>query len=83
MSSLDALFSDIDDFCQKFEPRWHSDLIAGSHKTRRRAKSLCPSEMMTILITFHQHHYRNFKHYYLDHVSVYWSDAFPGLPSYG
>jgi transposase len=83
MNSLDALFVDIDDFCQKFEPRWHSHLIEGCHKTRDRAKSLCLSEIMTILVTFHQHHYRNFKHYYLDHVSVYWADAFPGLPSYG
>jgi hypothetical protein len=83
MNSLDALFSDIDDFCQNFEPRWHSHLIEGGHKTRSRAKSMCLSEIMTILVTFHQHHYRNFKHYYLDHVSVYWSQAFPRLPSYG
>ena len=81
MNSLDALFSDIDDFCQNFEPKWHSHLIEGGHKTRRRAQSLCLSEIMTILVTFHQHHYRNFKHYYLDHVCVYWSDAFPGLPA--
>lgn len=27
MNSLDALFSDIDDFCQNFELRWHSHFI--------------------------------------------------------
>jgi transposase len=37
---------------------------------------------MTILVAFHQNHYRNFKHYYLDHVCVYWRTEFPGLPSY-
>jgi hypothetical protein len=37
---------------------------------------------MTILVGFHQQHYRNFKHYYLDHVCVYWQAAFPGLVSY-
>jgi transposase len=37
---------------------------------------------MTIMIAFHQSHYRNFKHFYLDHVCVYWADAFPKLPSY-
>jgi|GEM_PF-1914404 len=58
MNSLDALFSDIDDFCQNFEPRWYSHLIEGGSKTRRRAKSLCLREIITILITFHQHHYR-------------------------
>ena len=25
---------------------------------------------------------RNFKHYYLDHVSIYWTGEFPRLPSY-
>ena len=81
MNSLDAIFCDIDNFCQKFEPSWHLQLISDGSKTRRRAKSLCLSEIMTILITFHQHHYRNFKHYYIDHVSVYWANAFPQLPA--
>ncbi|AUB34860.1 Mobile element protein [Nostoc flagelliforme CCNUN1] len=39
------------------------------------------SEIMTILIAFHQNHYRNFKHFYLNHVQQQWSCAFPGLPS--
>jgi transposase len=37
---------------------------------------------MTILVAFHQNHYRNFKHYYMDHVQVYWREEFPTLPSY-
>jgi hypothetical protein len=37
---------------------------------------------MTILVTFHQNHARNFKHYYLDHVCVDWLGEFPVLPSY-
>ena len=37
---------------------------------------------MTIAIAFHQNHYRNFKHYYIEHVLVHWRKAFPGLPSY-
>ena len=40
------------------------------------------SEIMTIALAFHQQHYRNFKHYYLQCVRAYWQDAFPGLPSY-
>jgi hypothetical protein len=40
------------------------------------------SEIMTILIAFHQNHYRNFKHFYQDHVCKYWSKEFPRLPSY-
>jgi hypothetical protein len=82
MNSLEELFCDIDNFCQKFEPSLHSHLLSDGSKKRHRAKSLCLSEIMTILITFHQHHYRNFKHYYLDRVKVYWAKAFPQLPSY-
>jgi hypothetical protein len=82
MSSLEALFCHIDDFCQKFAPHWHSQLIGQGVKTRKRARSLCLSEIMTILVTFHQNHYRNFKHYYLDHVCVYLRPSFPGLPGY-
>lgn len=37
---------------------------------------------MTILVAFHQHHYRNFKHFYLQQVCRYWHNAFPGLRSY-
>ena len=37
---------------------------------------------MTILISFHQNHYRNFKHFYQNHVCKYWRKEFPKLPSY-
>jgi len=40
------------------------------------------SEIMTILIAFHQNHYRDFKHFYLNQVQQQWHSAFPGLPSY-
>jgi len=36
-----------------------------------------------IVIAFHQQRYRTFKHYYSEHVCVYWQSAFPGLVSYG
>jgi len=80
--SLEPLFCDIDDFCQEFEPKWSSRLLENGLKTRNRAKGLCLSEIMTILVSFHQNYYRNFKHFYLDYVCIYWRDAFPALPSY-
>nr|WP_242036528.1 IS982 family transposase [Leptolyngbya sp. FACHB-321] len=49
---------------------------------RDREGRLCLSEIMTILIGFHKQHYRTFKHYYLNHVCVYWREAFPQLVCY-
>ncbi len=82
MFSLDALFCHVDDFCKAFESQWHKKLLVHGVSRRIRARSLCLSEIMTILIAFHQNHYRNFKHFYLNHVQQQWSCAFPGLPSY-
>jgi len=79
--SLLALFCDVDDFLLSFEPHWKaSQMQAG--KQRERAGHLCPSEMMTILIHFHQSHYRTFKAYYTEHVQVHLTKEFPHLVSY-
>jgi hypothetical protein len=80
MSSLEALFCSVDDFCKVFIPAWRNQQRPGQAKQRNRPRSL--SEQMTIMMAFHQSHYRNVKHDYLDHVCVYWADAFPKLPSY-
>jgi len=34
MFSLEELFCSIDDFCQKFEPHWHKQLLTEGRKTR-------------------------------------------------
>jgi transposase len=49
---------------------------------RRRGRSLSVSEVMTILIHFHQSHYRNFKAYYCEKVSKNWHQEFPVLVNY-
>ncbi len=79
--SLLELFCAVDDFLLSFEPQWKaSRLTAG--KQRERAGQLCPSEVMTILIHFHQSHYRTFKAYYTQHVQVHLVKDFPHLVSY-
>jgi len=79
--SLLELFCDVDDFWLGFESQWKaSQLQVG--KRRERAGQLCPSEVMTILIHFHQSHYRTFKAYYTEHVQVHLSSEFPRLVSY-
>jgi hypothetical protein len=82
MDSLLELFCDVDDFCQEFEPLWNQQQLASGEKKRQRARSLTISEIMTILIAFHQSHYRDFKAYYCEQVSKNWHNEFPGLVSY-
>ena len=41
------------------------------------------AEIMTILILFHQSHYRTFKAYYTEYVHRHLRSEFPTLVSYG
>ena len=82
MESLLELYCDVDDFCQAFLPIWEQHLLSSGQKKRQRARSLSLSETMTILIAFHQSHYRDFKAYYTQQVLKYWHQEFPGLVSY-
>lgn len=82
MDSLTETFCLIDDFCQAFEPEWEKRLVADGHKKRRRAASLCLSELMTLAVLFHQLRFRHFKSFYLLHAQRFLRAEFPGLPSY-
>jgi len=82
MASLVEMFCDVDDFCQDFQPYWEQKQLTAGIKQRRRSGQLCLSELMTILIHFHQSSYRNFKAYYLEHVLVHLRSEFPNLVSY-
>jgi hypothetical protein len=79
--TLLELFCTVDDFWQVFEPHWrHQRLESGQQ--RQRTGELCESEMMTIVIHFHQARYRDFKTYYTKHVQVFLRAEFPQLVSY-
>ena len=82
MESLTELFCDVDDFCQEFLPVWRRQLLLTGEIQRQRKRSLSVSEIMTILIHFHQSHYRDFKAYYTDYVLERLRREFPGLVSY-
>jgi transposase len=82
VESLLELFVHVDDFCQAFLPKLEQQLLTSKAIQRRRARSLSMSEVMTILIHFHQSHYRDFKAYYCGHVLPYLRHEFPGLVSY-
>ncbi len=82
MDSLLELFCDVDDFCKGFLPFYEQQLVQSGLQTRHRDRSLSLSEIMTILIYFHQSHYRNFKAYYCEDVLPHLRGEFPGLVSY-
>jgi hypothetical protein len=79
--SLLELFCSVDDFLLSFEPQLKTIQLA-TGKQRERKGQLCESEVMTILIHFHQAHYRTFKAYYTEHVQVHLTSEFPQLVSY-
>lgn len=76
------LFFDIDEFCQWFEPVWNRHLLDENRRRRRRRRSLALSEVMTIMVLFHQSGYRTLKQFYLDFVGRHLDSEFPGLVSY-
>ncbi len=80
--SLLELFCHVDDFWKTFAPAWHQSLLQTGQIKRQRAGKLTTSEIMTILIHFHQSHYRNFKAFYTEYVCKYLRPEFPELVSY-
>jgi hypothetical protein len=80
--TLLELFCDVDDFCQQYELLWEQAQLSALSSKRVRKPQLSMSEMMTIVIHFHQIRYRDFKTYYTRHVAVYLRQEFPGLVSY-
>ena len=80
--SLLELFVEVDDFYQGFE-RWAApQQLSGAARRGPRA-SLSASEIMTIVIHFHQAGYRDFKSFYQKHVCKHLFAEFPRLVSYG
>ena len=82
MNNLDAIYVDVDDFCLLFEPAWQKHLLDTGEKQRLKPSRLSTSEVMTILVAFHQSGYRDFKTYYTTFVCQYWRHYFPDLVSY-
>ena len=82
MSRLIAMFCEIDDFCKWFEPLYTQRLLQNGQRQRIRQTALALSEIMTIIVYFHNSHYRDFKHYYTEYVEGHLRPYFPALVSY-
>lgn len=81
MDDLIALFCAIDDFWKTFKSEWDSHLIESKRGRTGPKPQMSVSEMMTIVILFHQSDYRTFKHFY-EHVQQNFRREFPALISY-
>ncbi|MGA0409778.1 MAG: IS982 family transposase, partial [Limisphaerales bacterium] len=80
---LTTVYCDLDDFYCDFSYEGPQDRLLGPRRVRQRSTSLSPSELMTILVMFHQSQgYRNFKGYYKEQVLGRWHREFPDAPSY-
>ncbi len=79
---LTRLFVEIDDYMKEFALEMKQQLIGHGVMTRNRDTRMSMSEIMTIIVYFQMSGYRNFKDYYIRHVSKHFRDAFPELLSY-
>jgi hypothetical protein len=80
--SLLELFCHVDTFCQQFLPQWEQILRTTGQRRRHRAGQLAPSEVITILIHFHQMRFRDFKTYYVCYVRGHLYREFPQAVTY-
>jgi hypothetical protein len=79
---ITEIFIAVDDFCNEFKTEYsklETKQLQSEKTTRNRAASLCDSEVITILISFHSGQFRNFKHFYLGYVCPHLKNEFPGL----
>lgn len=83
---ITELFFLVDEYCILFEKNINQNLIKVSLSTDKRSRNrsfgLSKSEVITLLIAFHQSDYRTLKHFYKDYVCVHLQKEFPSLVSY-
>lgn len=75
------LYCDLDDFCEGFERWYKKQLIGDGVIKRRREWSLKLSEVITIMIAYHQSGIACFKHFYL-YLKAERQDLFTKLVHY-
>ena len=81
MIDYDTLFTFVDDFCQGFEPWYQRQMLSDDKPRRLRSGQMRLSEVVTILIAYHQSGRTCLKYFYLD-LYVRGRHLFPHLVSY-
>ena len=85
MLNFTETFCFVHDFCKAFELWWERSLLnckrQNRNSKRRRKCNLHLSEIITILIGYHNSGFKCFKSYY-QYLMLYHRKEFPGLVSY-
>ena len=78
-SKITEIYFIVDEFCKEFERNIESHLLGNKPK---RPPIMSSSEVMTIMILFHDKGYRCMKHFYIEYVQKHMSQLFPKTVSY-
>jgi hypothetical protein len=78
-SKITEIYCLADDFCKEFY-RALSPLTIGN--TPKKTPAMSSSEVITLMILFHDKGYRNFKHFYIHYVQKHLTHLFPKTVSY-
>lgn len=76
-----SLYCEIDDFFKVFEKVWKKHLLSNGRVRNRQAR-LSISEVMTILVMYHQSGYKTLKSFYLCQIGLHYQNEFPHQISY-
>jgi len=79
---LTRLFCDVDDFCKAFIPQWEKTLIESGERKRKKERCISASEIITLIVYYHQSGYETFKWFYQRYLLKHLAKAFPKIPSY-
>ncbi|EER21163.1 ISPg3, transposase [Rickettsia endosymbiont of Ixodes scapularis] len=78
---ITALFYFVDDFCKVAEYWISRSFLPISNKKPTRESKISHSELLTIVLLYHQSPCKNFKYFYMSYLQLYKSE-FVTLPSY-
>jgi hypothetical protein len=81
---ITKIFCEIDDFMQEFKRKYYNNLLLDKKDKKKSIESskLLMSEVMTILVYYHNYGNRTFKDFYLKVVCKYMKQYFKDLVSY-
>ena len=82
MININKLSCEVDDFCQQFIPAWQKSLISTGDRLRIKPRRLTESEVITLLVLFHQYRFRDFEIFYTQYARVHLNEELPDLLSY-